>query len=549
MSDESHSQDDSKVGRCIVAWQASEQGAQKRMYSLPKGLEVANPTLLVLNLGKVPVAATNALIQGASAIELKAQKGVRVTFLVLKTLSPGWTWVEAAGSEKEVPQKGKKGAHVVAVATVKDKLNAMVGDNVVMHSYDLCQVQGTFVKSDRATDCVVLSQGMVLSMMVWPKGFTKTFKEQNGEDLRPFDICTMQLGIKSMQAPALDGGNMLDIKGYSKVYGESLCLGSSRLLANLLGASLQECAVMRSRFVDATHCGEIAGLNQAMIKGNISATVSVVKILLEKGHGTFAIGADDILRFHASQSLADIPCTTMTVQYDGLGFGASKDWVCKLFNVLALSGGMELVVIMDSYQTNKTQQQGGDIVLDAFARPDISGLIGRLLLKRSRPASELDFVTKVFPKDQSDNMAAFELSPSATAEFVVVLDTRLLTKKVAAVGQESTMTLVHPNAPFWERGHAVHFFLDGRLVHCAVVPLAPHGGTDGSKHVLTAIAPPTWDDVDIDMPPAAAAVVAAAVVAEAVVAEAVVAEAVVEGSLGEGDEVPVAAPKRKRAAV
>jgi len=523
MSAEAHNEEDSKVSRCIVAWQASEQSAQKRMYSLPKCLEAANPTIVVLNLGKIAVGTNSTTLQTATPDEIKSHKGVRVTFLVLKTISPGWTWVGAAGSEKDAQPQGKKGgARAIApVAVAKEKLNAMVGEHLQMHSYDLTNVRGTFVKSARSSDCVAISQGMVISLMVWGKGFLNAFKHQKGVDIEPFDICTMQLGIKSMQAPALDNGNMLEIKSYAKIYGESLCLGSCRLLAHALGASLQECAVMRSRFVEGQHCGEIAGLNQAMIKGNISTTVSVVKIALEKGHGTFAIGADDILRFHAAQSLADLPCTTMTVQHEGLTFGASKDWVCKLFNVLALTGGMELLVIMDSYQTSKTESQGGDITLDSFARPNISGLIGRLLLKPSRAASEIDFIAKVFPKEQSDNMAAFELG----SDVVVVLDTRLLTKKVAALGQESTMTLVHPNAPFWERGYAIHFFLDGRLVHCAVVPLAANGGTDGNKHVLTAIAPPTWDDVDIEM-----------------------GTVPLEASVDEISEAPATAPKRKRAA-
>ena len=540
MSDEAQNQEDPKVSRCIVAWQASEQSAQKRMHTMPKCLEAANPTIVVLNLGKIAVGANSAALTTANVEEIKSHKGVRVTFLVLKTLSPGWTWVGATGSEKDLQSQGKKGAAraPAPVAVVKDKLNAMVGEHLQMHSYDLTNVRGTFVKSARSSDCAAISPGMVISLMVWGKGFLNAFKLQNGADLQPFDICTIQLGIKSMQAPALENGNMLEIKSYSKICGESLGLGSSRLLANALGASLQECAVMRSRFVEGLHCGEIEGLNQAIIKGNVSTTVSVVKIALDRGHGTFAIGADDIFRFHVAQSLADLPCNTMAVQHETLAFGASKDWVCKLFNVLALTGGMELLVIMDSYQTSKTESQGGDIVLDAFARPNISGLIGRLLLKRSKPASEIDFVTKVFPKEQSDKMAAFELAP----DVVVVLDTRLLTKKVAAVGQEPAATLVHPNAPFWERGYAVHFFLDGRLVHCAVVPLAADGGTDGSKHVLTAIAPPTWDDVDIEMVSAAVADVVDTVVAEVSAAVADVVDAV------DAVDAAVVAPKRKRAA-
>jgi hypothetical protein len=81
-----------------------------------------------------------------------------------------------------------------------------------------------------------------------------------------------------------------------------------------------------------------------------------------------------------------------------------------------------------------------------------------------------------------------------------------------------------------------------------VVPLAADGGTDGSKHVLTAIAPPTWDDVDIEMVSAAVTEVSAAVTeVSAAVAEVSAAVDAVDAA-DTADGAPVVAPKRKRAA-
>ena len=66
MSAEAQNQEDPKVSRCIVAWQASEQSAQKRMHTMPKCLEAANPTIVVLNLGKIAVGTNSAALTAAN---------------------------------------------------------------------------------------------------------------------------------------------------------------------------------------------------------------------------------------------------------------------------------------------------------------------------------------------------------------------------------------------------------------------------------------------------------------------------------------------------
>lgn len=57
------------------------------------------------------------------------------------------------------------------------------------------------------------------------------------------------------------------------------------------------------------------GLSQTWIHGNLSNTLHVVRVVPTTG--TFAIGPDDVLRFHGGeQPLADLPCNTMAVSFD-----------------------------------------------------------------------------------------------------------------------------------------------------------------------------------------------------------------------------------------
>ena len=494
-----HASLEEKVGKCIVNWQSREQQVQRKMSQLPKLLEAPNPTLLVLNLTRVPVGNVGRVIQEGGADEAQKNKGARVTFLVLKVISGGWTWVGAPGSEKETGggQKGGKPKAGKIPPEAKEKLNTMMGDHLLMHTYDLTNLRGTYVKSARSEECLCISPGMVLSMMVWGKGFLNVFKDQKGEDLQAFDIAMVQLSTKSTSSTGMTSGNMLEVKNFTKNSYPSLNLLGTRLLPTM-AKSLVDSAVMRSRFLDGSHLPPAAEgtknkINQEWLKGSISNTVSIVKVTADQG--TFAIGPDDVLRFHVTQPLADLPCAQMTVQCDAGVFGAdNKDWVCKLFNVLTLMGAMELLVILDSYKASKLESEGEDSVLEGFARVDVPALIERLLTKKLHSSGlDVSYVKEAFGEAAAKQMAVFKLEGDVS----VVFDTRLLSKKhTVEVGIKTT--LVHPNSA-WERGHALHFFFGGRLVHYVVVPLAADGGVDGNKHVLSTIAAPVeWDEVEIE---------------------------------------------------
>ena len=160
MSDETvHTTTDieQQCGKCVVSWQSTEQSCQKKMSVFPHLVELPNATFMVLNLSHIPVSSVGSAIEAGGPEEAKNHKGVRVTFLVLKVMSPGWTWVGAAGSEKDTPSSGgggsnnkKGGASRTATtskqqqqAEVKEKLGVLVGgEHAVMYSYDLTNVRG-----------------------------------------------------------------------------------------------------------------------------------------------------------------------------------------------------------------------------------------------------------------------------------------------------------------------------------------------------------------------------------------------------------------------
>ena len=353
------------------------------------------------------------------------------------------------------------------------------------------------MKSGRAAECIAVSPGMVLSMMVWGRSFMNVFKEQKGEDLQAFDIGILQMGTRSMQSNAAEKGQMLEIKAFMKNYNKGLTPGSIRLLhPKLVSSSLQESAMMNAHFSEGSHLGvEVTGLNQALMKGNMSSTVSVVRVALEKGQGTFAIGPDDVFFFNAAQPLADMTCSRVNVKYDTQGFGAaaSKDWVCKLFNVLCLAGCMELVVVLDAYKASNNHEE--EVAMDGFARPNMSVLLATLLEKKPKPISEVPpFVHAALPAVKQ-NVGVYELSEG----LMVAIDIRRMTKRSITAEEArknvSVYSLVHPNAE-WEKGYAIHFFYDNRLVHCAVVPVCSDVLMDGSKHVLNTISAVKWSSDD-----------------------------------------------------
>jgi hypothetical protein len=525
---------ETKASSFIHTWQSVEQSVQQKLAQLPKLAEQAGPMALVLNLCHVPVAETTSALEKSTDEAKKNHPGVRTTFLILRMLYPGWSSV-AVGSDKEasLQSKSKPGAGAKAQASeVKEKLSYSMGEHVLMHSFDLVNQRGTYTRCGKSEQCMAISPGMVLSTKVWGSKFMGTFKEQR-TDVEVFDVALVQFGLKSLQSTALTSGMMLEIKAFNTVLG--INASASKLLKSVsVPMSLEEAAISRSRFGDGSYLSSSSstthnnntggsgdmeseqaegpkGLQQDMLKGNLSSTVSLIRAVPSQAQGVFALGADDNMRFHINEPIADLPCSgsLLRVYYDPTIFasGSDKDWITKLFNVALVVGAIEIFVIIDTYKTSKQQQSatGGEDdegpSMDCYARLNASTLISSILAASMVPGSSVQYVQAAFGATTIKHRAAY---PSPTNnKLLIAEDLRRMTKKraIAADSQQPPQakgSVVYKDSA-WESAHAVYVFFEGRLVHYFVVPIASGGtGANGSGIALETVSMAKWSADDID---------------------------------------------------
>jgi hypothetical protein len=516
---------ETKASSFVNTWQSVEQSVQQKLAQLPKTVEQAGPTALVLNLSHVPVVETASALEHGTEEAKKNHPGVRTTFLILRMLYPGWSSV-SVGADKDAPppSKSKPGAKAQA-PEIKEKLSYSMGDHVLMHSFDLVNQRGTYTRCGKSEQCMAISPGMVLSTKVWGSKFMGTFKEQH-TDIGVFDIALVQFGLKSIQSTALSSGMMLEIKAFNAVLG--INASASRLLKSVVvPMSLEEAAISRSRFADGSylspsssaHGGELEqgesggpkGLQQDMLKGNLSSTVSLIRAVPGQAQGVFALGADDNMRFHINEPIADLPCSgsLLRVYYDPTIFasGTDKDWITKLFNVALVMGAIEIFVLVDTYKTSKQQQAavGEDDEgpsMDCYARLNVSVLISSILSASMVPGSSVAYVQAAFAASPSTlkNIAAYPLGTNSNA--LIAVDLRRMTKKRAIAADSQQLhakgSVVYKDSA-WESAHAVYVFFEGRLVHYFVVPITSGGaGANGSRIALETVSMAKWSADDID---------------------------------------------------
>jgi hypothetical protein len=410
---------------------------------------------------------------------------------------------------------------------------------------------------------------MIMSTKVWGNKFALAFKEQTS-DMEVFDMGFVQFGLKSITSTSMTSGMMLEVKTIRKISDEVNPSAFRLLKSTIVPTSLQESAIMKSRFADGSHltshqplkttmmmitsssassavsspttatttkedgadeslvmepppvaAEKPEGLCQDMIKGNISSTVSLVRATPSPAHGVFAYGADDKLRFHLNDSIADLPCVeTLLVKFDeavffGLGGGDGgeadkKEWVAKMMNVAVTMRAMEMFIAVDTYKAKDSGGADGaadggskgEQSMDCYVRIDTSVMTAFALASTPpTPAASLPFVV--------DALAGI-ISPHHHAAFVsssgitLVVDLRCLTKKkqqqsATADGGSSKRQIrgsaLHKTAG-WEKAHCVHVFFEERLVHCFFVPVSPAGADGTSRMVLEAIKPNVADYTD-----------------------------------------------------
>jgi hypothetical protein len=578
-----------KKGQTLIeSWLSVEQYLQSKKTMFPKVNDQAGPIAIAINLGSVPVASVHELFQ-KSPDEIKTHPGVRTTFLIAKFLYAGWSSVAEKGSstdsstnssngKRNAPggyhKKGGKDNANGNQPEKKEKLSHMLGNHVILHSFDLVNQRGTYVRNGKSEECCVLSPGMLLTSKVWGNKFGKTFKDQES-DIHPFDIVLVEFGMHSIGSTAKENGSMLEIKTYKSM--PMLNISAFHLFSStLFPSTVQESSFLKTQFSSASHVLNnsflkpfqncplvqtisnqfetsddvsgnqnadnvqdftIRGVTQDMIRMNISTSNFLVKVTPKYSNGFFAISADDSICFHVHQPMADIPCASgvMKIQYFPEDFIANphklyetdpdfpssslfKDWLVKMFNVFVMLGGIELIVLIDTYK--KKQQPGTDenadsmtvqevlqsgqgqslssnLILQAYCRINVHNVTEQLCQKKPVPIENFDFIAKYFlGQDMASSMkhlVVYNLNSTSQgdAPIQIVLDSRKITKKsnstafMTATVSSSTLCM----NTLWEKGNVAYVFSENKMIHYFLIPsfLNQAPGSDSTKMQMDTI--------------------------------------------------------------
>ncbi len=455
------------------AWQSAEDVQQEQQCALMHtSQEMMGASALVMLLSSVAVKGAHE----AAIADPSAKRCTRVTFMVLHMMHAGWSTVPANAEAAALMisrLSAGKGVPAKKVPSVKLGEKFGGGDHCMVYSYQMLK-RGLYQKGLRSTEGVVLSPGMIFTLKVWTTNVAKVFKDQT-EDAQPFDIAVVQLMLRSNECSKTD--EMLDLKSMSVMHGMS---PSGLKLANsmLFPGSMQEAAIMRSRFADGTHIPPedrdspllASSLKQDWLKGNLAQTVSAIRVKLPLGSGAFAIGPDDLLRFHIEVvgGLGGLSCNSLVVRYDPRQFeGAPREWIVALFNVALMmdDGAVELLISIDTYQGNANAPP-----VIAFARVRIAALTSTLLQRISMMIKQEEMpkaIAAVFvdPK-QRKHTALFAF---ADDKVHLAIDTRRISRleSGASGGSSSpqlpTFSMVHMESA-WQKGYNGYVFVEGRLV-------------------------------------------------------------------------------------
>lgn len=95
---------------------------------------------------------------------------------------------------------------------------------------------------------------MVVSTTIWANKFASMFrkvKTANGvDDIGLFELCLVELGIKSVASSASSSGMMLEIKAISPLHTGNLSFCSLVPLHGVLPSSIQESTIFRDKFLE-----------------------------------------------------------------------------------------------------------------------------------------------------------------------------------------------------------------------------------------------------------------------------------------------------------
>jgi hypothetical protein len=470
----------------IQSWQSTHEVISSKFGALPTIKEPPNSIALVLNLQHMDVKSTLEKLQGASPEEIKAHKALRSTFVIVKMLYPGFTFIDLDNEKDSKFAKNKS----TGVKGAKDKLGHFDegnSDNVILHTYKIESKKGVYRASKRLEDCIALSPGMVINGMIWGEKIPNVFKGQT-DDIHCFQLAVVQLKIMSNSASgAAESGRMLEIKSFASLDPLSYSPSSFKLLKteNVLGSSIQGASVIRDRILDGSLVSEQnkQHLNQDLIKGALSTSVNILAVKPNPSHGTIAMAADGKIKLFLHQPIGDVKAYAINLAFDRQAHhcpedGLNDEWMAKLLNVCMMVGAVEIIVVIDSYKNKDILE--ADLVLDGYARIDISAIHKSLIACR-----ESEQLQQISEPKKTALLSVFETQGIQNAgknifafigcatELDILVDMRKMTNKKDS-SQQIHSALVHHDAD-WKKGHMFYAFFEGKSVLSAIIPLAESG--------------------------------------------------------------------------
>jgi hypothetical protein len=339
------------------SWLAYNELVIQRHGTMHRVNEQPNASALVLNLTHLNIKSSlAALVEGDA--DAKEHPGVRLTFVIIKMLSAGFSSFQPDGNDAGKRKAGGRGGASASNAP-KERYGRMVDDSVILHSYELLNKKGVRCKGGRSEQFVVLSPGMVISSKIFGNKMQNVFgKEPTTIDINAFQFAIVQLGTTSTSSVGPEGGNLLQIRSFTPLpqYSPS----SMRLIpAGIMQSSVQAATQRKEAFLAGCMVPDAQKehANMSMIRNSLSSTFSALDVgYIDPKNGAFAVSATGTIRFHVAEPITDVTPRIIEVKYDERDFGsADVQWISKLFNVAVLLKSARMLITIDGYRNNNLE--------------------------------------------------------------------------------------------------------------------------------------------------------------------------------------------------
>ena len=337
------------------SWLASNEKAIQSHGTMHRANEMPGVSALVLNLTHISLKALAGL--EPESAEAKEHAGVRVTFAILRILSPGFSAYQPDANENGKRKGGRGGGS----SGPKERYGRMEGDSVALHSFELMNKKGVYSKGARSEEFVMLSPGMVISNIIFGNKMQQTFgKDCTAEEIPAFRLAVVQLGTSNITAKGAENGMLLQIRSFLPLM--QYTPSSPRMVPpGLLQSSVQAATQQKDAFLAGCMVPEAQkqNANMSLIRVSISGMFNALDVgYIEMNHGTFAVSATGSIRFHVTSPIADVTPKIFDVMYDERDFGtADVQWISKLLNVAVLLKAVRLLVALDGYRNNSLEPE------------------------------------------------------------------------------------------------------------------------------------------------------------------------------------------------